>query len=225
MKKILLFLLVSFSLNAVFSQATRIIDCKEAMALLDKTVKNFKSFEGRFAHSETSQDGRTTNIEEGEVFLKRGGKIKFVYSNPEGKIAVSNGKTAYLYLKEDNSVYKMKIFLKNKLPILAKIIMGQVVPSKEFFCAFSQKEGNITTIQLGSKEKDSSLRHLEVEINEKTYFFSRISYINEYDQKVVFDFIEGRSDKEIPDQVFEFTPPKGAKLLESKEDFEQEMNF
>lgn len=225
MKKILLLLLTFCFLSAAFSESITIIDCKDALALLDKTVKNFKTFEGKFVHSETSPDGRTVNIEEGSVFLKRGGKIKFVYSNPEGKIAVSNGKTAYLYLKEDNTVYKMKIFLKNRLPILAKIIMGETVPSKEFFCAFSQKEANITTIELGSKEKDPSLKRLKVAIDEKTNFFSSISYINEYDQKIVFDLSESRSGGEISDKIFEFTPPKGAKILESSEEFQEELSF
>lgn len=225
MKKLFILFLGLFLVNLHPSEKIKILDCKEAMALLDKTANNFKSFQGKFTHSQTSSDGKKTNIEKGDVFLKRGGKIKFLYTEPEGKIAVSNGKTAYLYLKEDNCVYKTNIILKSKMPLLAKIVLGQTTPSKEFFCAFSQKEGEITTIELGTKEKDISLRRLEVAIDQKSGFFSKISYIDEYDQKIVFDFIDGRSNIEIPNTIFEFTPPKNAKIYESKDDFQQEMNF
>lgn len=225
MKKIFFLIFVLFFFNVNSFDDSMIIDCKEAMALLDRTVKNFKSFEGKFVHKITSLENFADEVEEGKIFLKKGGKIKFNYTKPEGKIAVSNGKIAFIYIKEDNCAYKIKIPFKSKIPPLLKIFMGQIVPSKEFFCAFSAKKGDVTTIELGLKEKDPSFRRVEVSIDEKNCFFSKISYIDQYNQKVVFEFFEGISDRDIQEDIFNFTPPKGTKILESLEDLEEEFRF
>ncbi|MCX7829769.1 MAG: outer membrane lipoprotein carrier protein LolA [Acidobacteria bacterium] len=225
MKKTILLIFLFFICNLFSSDITRIIDCKEAMDILDKTVQSFKSYKGKFCHTVISSDGRETTVEEGDAILKKGGKIKFAYLKPEGKIAVSNGKTAYLYLKEDNCAYKINILFKSKMPLLAKVVLGGIVPSKEFFCAFASKQDNILRLELGSKERDSSLRRLEVSIDEKSKFFSRISYVDEYEQRIIFDFYEGKSNIEILDNVFEFDPPKTAKIFESSEELQEKINF
>ncbi len=225
MKRLFFVILCYFFFTATSFDNTNVVDCKYAMALFDSTVKNFKTFEGRFTHSYSSPDGKTMTVEEGNVFLKKGGKIKFVYSKPEGKIAVSNGKIAYLYLKEDNCAYKIRIPSGKKTPVLAKIIMGKTTPSREFFCAFARRENETLFLELGLKEKDLSLRRLEMGIDEKSGFFSSISYVDQYDQKIILNFFDGKSNTDIPDLFFEFSLPEGAKLLDSPEEFIDELNF
>mgnify|MGYP005844640439 CR=1 FL=1 len=225
MKKNFFLIFVVFFFNVNSFDDSKIIDCKEAMALLDRTVKSFKSFEGKFVHKITSLENFADEVEEGKIFLKKGGKIKFNYTKPEGKIAVSNGKTAFIYIPEDNCVYKIKIPFNSKIPPLLKIVMGKVVPSKEFFCAFSTKRGDVTTIELGLMEKDPSFRRVEVAIDEKSAFFSKINYVDQFNNKVVFEFFEGISNKGIPEDTFNFIPPEGTKIIESLEYFEEEFKF
>lgn len=226
MKKIFL-LFSAFFLWAVFSfdNKSNVVDCKEAMALLDATMKNIRSFKGKFTHIVESSNGMTLSLEKGDFLLKKGGKIKFIYFKPEGKIAVTNGKNAYLYLKDDNCAYKTKIPSKNKMPILIKMLTGETTPSKEFFCAFSQKENDVILIELGSKEKNNSIRQISVEIDEKKGFLSKISYVDEYDQRITLQFLEIEKGRDLADDIFEFTPPRGAKIFESTEDFIEELNF
>jgi len=195
------------------------------MAILDDVVSKFTSFQGQFKHTVYFVSEGAIEIEEGTLFAEKGGKLRWNYSKPEGKVFVSDGKTAWLYLPDDNRAYKIKISHKKKLPILARIFLGEIKPSKEFFCISAEEKVDLIRIELGSAEKNVAVRRLQVEIDKLTGFFSEISYLDEFDNMMTFNFAGGQSGKTFPKETFQFTPPKNAKISEEAEELGEEMGF
>lgn len=208
----------------VFSQDPNFNECKKAMATLDDVVSRFTSFKGKFVHTISSIDDSFKQSEEGYLYLEKG-KMKWEYTNPEGKIALYDGKYAYLYIKEDNTLYKIKVSSRKKIPFFLKILLGEIKPSTKFFCANSNREDDLIKIELGYEEKEPSFRRVSVTVNEREKFLRQISFINEFDERVTFDFLEGETGTKFKDETFSISSPAGTKTIEDTESFQENLGF
>ncbi len=216
-----IFILFTF---LAFSQESNYNECKKAMATLDNVVSRFTSFKGKFVHTISSIDDSFKQSEEGYLYLEKG-KMKWEYTNPEGKIALYDGRWAYLYIKEDNTLYKIKISSQKRIPFFLKILLGEMKPSTKFFCANSNREEGLIKIELGYEEKEPSFRRVSVIVNEREKFLQEISFINEFDERVTFKFLEGETGIKFKDDTFSFSPGVGTKTIEDTESFQENLGF
>lgn len=184
------------------------------MKLLDEAVAGFGSWEGRFTHSVYSDAESYAETEEGKLFIGKGGKMRWEYSAPKGKLAVSDGRTVWLYVADEKRAYKLKIPPQKYLPVPVRLLLGKTRPSKEFFCAAASVEKGVVTIELGFKEKNVACRRLEVAVNENEKTIAGIRYIDEFDNRVEFRFSEGKKNEKPDPAIFSFTPPPGTRITE-----------
>lgn len=198
-------------------------DCEKAIAAMDEIIANFESWEGNFSHSASFENEGYAVIETGKLFTEKGGKMRWEYDEPEGKLAISDGKVAWLYLPDEKRAYKGKLTSSPKrLPLPARLFLGKIRPSSEFFCVEAKTEKEILTMALGFKERRVDFRRLKVSLDLKSRFLSEISYMDELDNKILFRFSNGIAGKKHDPSLFSFIPPKGTKI---SDDFESNFNF
>lgn len=188
--------------------------CADAMALLDETILKFSSRECSFSHSVSMASGGSTETEEGRLWAEKGGKMRWEYSAPAGKLAVTDGKTAWIYLPDEKRAYKLKVPSRKHLPVPLRLLSGRSKPSGEFFCVSSSSSGGVTTIELGFNEKDVKFRRLAVSLDERERSITGISYVDELDNKVSYSFSGGVKNGKIDPRFFSFTPPAGTRVSE-----------
>lgn len=192
--------------------------CAGSMALLDEIVLDISSWECNFRHSVALGSEGFTEIEEGRVWMEKGGRMRWEYSAPEGKLAVTDGKTAWLYVPDEKRAYKLKIPPQKYLPVPFRLLFGKSRPSKEFFCVSSSSSEGVITVELGLKEKNVKFRRLAVSLDEKGKFITGISYLDEMDNLVSYVFSHCRRNGKIDPGLFSFSPPAGTRVSEEMDD-------
>jgi outer membrane lipoprotein carrier protein len=193
-------------------------ECKQAMAFLDDVITCFASWEGQFDHSVSFESESYVQVEQGRLYVQSGGKMRWEYSEPAGKLVVSDGKTVWLYLPDEKRAYKSRIPASKYLPVTARLLFGKMLPSKEFFCVDARTAGGILTLELGFKEKNVNFRRLSISLDLKEKFISKVSYIDELDNLVTFDFSNGKKGRRLEPALFTFTPPAGTKISDDPGD-------
>lgn len=192
--------------------------CQAAMKLLDEAVAGFESWEGRFTHSVYFNADSRAEIEEGKLLIGKNGKMRWEYSAPKGKLAISDGRTVWLYVADEKRAYRLKVPPQKYLPVPVRLLLGKTLPSKEFFCADATSESGTVTIELGFKEKNVGCRRLKVAVSEKDKSIAGISYVDEFDNRVEFSFSGGKKGGKVNPAVFSFTPPPGTRITEDPDE-------
>ena len=97
---ILALVALTFCLLAVGQQGDLSVD--RITDGVDRHYNDLNSLRAQF--TETYRGAGVTRSESGTLWLRRPGKMRWEYSIPRGKVAVTDGTRAFLYLPEDREV-------------------------------------------------------------------------------------------------------------------------
>lgn len=223
-KKILVLIFAIFLVFSTFASDIYFFDCKGAIKLLDESVSNFSSYKGNFIHSVSSLDNGFTQKEEGIFFFKKG-KMRWEYQKPEKKVALYDGKFAFLYMIEDNILYKIKVSNKKKIPPFVKILLGEMPPSKNFFCSTAKKDGSNIIMEIGYFQKDPTFKRVIITVDENKKLITKISFINQFEERVTFEFFDIQKNLPIDEELFKLNCPISVKVVEDEEGFQENLGF
>ena len=151
-------------------------------------------------------------VAQGEVQIKKPGKMKWVYNSPDPQVLISNHKNLWLYLPEDQQATRMPIesvysanapalFLAGKGTLTDTFNVEQVLPDKD----------KITVVFI-PKEKDSNLNRLVLRTNKNNYQITGASVYDKLGNKTDINFHEIRINEKIAESVFEFQVPAGVEI-------------
>jgi outer membrane lipoprotein carrier protein len=139
-----LFVLASFCASAA--------DLSNILKNIEKRYNRAQTLEVRFAESYKMQ-GRT-RTESGDLLLRKPGRMRWQYTNPAGKLFVSDGKTVYFYSSETNRAERMKLKETDDMRAPMAFLLGRLDFDKDFGRYTYKPEGNgwfITAIPRSEK--------------------------------------------------------------------------
>ena len=158
--------------------------------------------------------GHSRPREAGLLSLRKQGKMRWDYSQPAGKVFVSDGRTMFLYTAEDNRVEKIP--LKNTEDMRAPLafLLGHVDVSRDFRNLQCRPGQGGTWLEAAAKTDrmpyatikmliaaDGEVRQLEVSERDGA--------------ELRFRFSGERLNPAIRDDVFHFEIPRGAEVVDS----------
>jgi outer membrane lipoprotein carrier protein len=182
-----------------------------------------KGVEARYNRAQTLQvlfteqytpPGKARRTESGLLMLRKPGKMRWAYSQPPGKLFVSDGKLLWLYTPEENRVERMKFRESDDMRAPLAFLLGKLNFDKEFRNIQSKIEGADTRIL--AEPKTDNLPYSAVE-----FLVALDSHIKEvkvtgFDRSILhFTFDQERVDPQLDGKLFQFSMPKGAELVES----------
>ena len=182
-----------------------------------------KGVESRYNKAKTLQvlfkeeytpSGKTRRLESGILILRKMGKMRWQYSQPPGKLFVSDGKFLWLYTPEENRVEKMKFQETDDMRAPLAFLLGKLNFDKEFRNLQGKPEGSDTRIT--AEPKTDNLPYSAVE-----FLVASDSHIKEvkvtgFDRSILhFTFDQERVDPQLDAKLFQFSVPKGATLVEN----------
>ena len=182
-----------------------------------------KGVEGRYNRAQTleirfaetySGLGRGPRTETGVLYLRKPGRMRWEYTQPAGKLFVSDGKQVYLYLPDENRVEKMKLKDTEDMRAPMAFLLGKLHFEKEFqnLQARAEGEGSLVT----AEPKSNSLPYSKVEFQVSPTFEIRKLHIVGQDQSVLdFAFESEKLNPPLANSLFQFQPPAGAQIVES----------
>ena len=104
---------------------------------LQKRYQGIRDFSADFVHSYRGGVLRTQATERGSVSIKKPGMMRWVYTDPEQKEFVSDGRKVYSYLPEDKQVLVASVPDDNEATTPALFLAGRGDIARDFTAAYA----------------------------------------------------------------------------------------
>jgi outer membrane lipoprotein carrier protein len=185
-------------------------------------ARTLKGIEDRYNRAQALQLSFTESyqlrgrqqVEKGELFLRKPGRMRWQYTSPPGKLFISDNKFIYSYTPQDHRAEKMKMKETDDMRAPLAFLLGRLQFSEDFREFRSHPEGDgvfITAIP-----KSDKLPYTEVSFLAAPDFSIRRLEVKGQDGSLLqFTFENEKKDPPLQDAMFRFTPPPGAEYVDS----------
>ncbi len=158
--------------------------------------------------------GRPRRTESGTLALQKPGKMRWDYSDPKGKLFVSDGKFLWLYTPADNRAEKMKLKESDDMRAPLAFLLGKLNFKKEFRNIQASSEAGGTRIKAEPSGQD--LPYTNVDFLVAADFTIREVQVTGFDRSVLhFRFEAEKVDPKLTGGLFQFKAPPGAQVVDS----------
>jgi outer membrane lipoprotein carrier protein len=192
---------------------------KEVVDHVQKRYDTAKDFRARFNQTLTNAAFARKTSSSGEVLLKKPGRMRWNYAQPEPKMYLADGNTLWLYEPEDKQAFKQDL-KSSQLPAALAFLSGQGKLAAEFDITFADPKAPYGTprdyvLSLAPKTPQAQVKTILFVVDPKT-FDVRESVITDQ-QGNVNDllFSEIKTNTSIPDATFRWAPPAGVRLIDT----------
>jgi len=151
-------------------------------------------------------------VARGEVKIKKPGRMKWVYNAPDPQVLISNQKTLWLYVPEDEQVTKIPVENVYSSNTPALFLAGQGKLTDSFNIAQVVPEQNEITVVLIPHEGDSNLSRLVLHVDKKNYQIIGSSVYDKLGNRTDIRFRNIRINEEIAENAFNFKVPEGVEV-------------
>ena len=195
--------------------------CEEAqldacITALENRYATMKDISASFKQETFLSVANRSEKAEGKVYIKKGGKMFWDYTQPTAQKIILDGENLWVYLPDEKQVVKNSVTSFSS-HIMADLFYGKVNIKKRFKAAFlsTDSEDNSSNIilELLPKEYNPTLKRLLLEINPVGSLITKTVLEDELGTKTTLMFKEIKVDKGIDDSYFIFTPPPGVEIF------------
>jgi len=184
-----------------------------------------KSVEARYNKAKTLQvlfkeeytsPGHRQLTESGILMLRKPGRMRWDYSQPAGKLFISDGKLLWIYTPAENRVEKMKFQESDDMRAPLAFLLGKLNFQKEFKNIQGTPDG--PGLRITAEPKTDNLPYSQVEFVVTTDARIREVKVTAYDKSMlVFTFDQEKMDPPLDAKLFQFQLPPGAQLVEGEQ--------
>lgn len=195
----------------VFSDTAAPVD--ELISKVEKRYNEAQTLSVNFVEN-YSILGHPRPPESGTLTLRKQGKMRWDYTQPKGKLFISDGKSVFLYTASDNRVEKIP--LKNTEDMRAPLafLLGRLDLKKEFHdFRLGQRDG-ATWLEATAKTDRLPYSSVEMQIGEDGSI-QQLKVMGRDESVTSFRFTDERLNPPVTDSLFRFTPPAGAEVVNS----------
>jgi outer membrane lipoprotein carrier protein len=204
--------LLALSMAAAASPAADVHTIAQAV---DRHYNHLQTLQAEF--SEIYRGGGAERTESGTLFLQKPGKMRWQYRLPQGKLFLSDGQNAWLYLPEDRQVRKTPSRKLDDLRSPLAFLLGKAHLEKELDGLALAPD--VTPLIPGDvvlrgvpKGLASSVNQVMLEVA-ADYRITRIQIEAADGTETEYRFSGQKENVEIPSENFRFTPPAGVEVI------------
>ncbi len=190
--------------------------CAKTMQKLQERYRHFASLEAHFKHSLKATALNQNELEEGTVYMERGGLMRWDYSKPMGKLAVADGRNTYLYLPSENQVYVQPFPKGQKAPLALRLLTGDVVLGREVACTRAYAMGKTVVLALSLKNDEQGIRDLEIACDPTRGVITEVYYKDGLGNQISLTLTDITFPKSLDPALFRFHAPEGARVIRGR---------
>jgi outer membrane lipoprotein carrier protein len=173
-----------------------------------------KTLEVHFVESYSVQ-GRARKSESGELTLRKPGRMRWDYSEPSGKLFLSDGKDVYLYTPEAHRVEKTKLKASDDMRTPLAFLLGKLDFAKDFRDFGVKPEG--ANFLITAKARNDKLPYERIQMLVTPDYQIQRLVIDGQDLSLLTFQLDGeKMNPPVNDAVFKFQMPAGATLVDSE---------
>ncbi len=208
----LIVILLSF---AYVSEAKGTPSLETVIEKLQEFYNNVDDLQAGFLHRAPVALTETTLEERGIFYYKKPSRLRWEYDDPENKLMVVNPEVTWIYLPDDNRVYRQKTDEALSSRIVIRFLSGVGKLEEDFSISFAaplrDEEGRYR-VELVPREYLGGVQKLTVMIDEKTFFIAGYAITDPYGTTSTYTFTDPVINQGLPDELFFQDPPEGARI-------------
>jgi len=160
--------------------------------------------------------GRPRRSETGELSLQKPGKMRWEYTQPAGKLFLSDGKLIYYYNPLSKRAEKMKFKETEDMRAPLAFLLGKLDFQKDFTDFKLKVDGDDKLVIAKPKSEKLPYRQLEFTVSPQMEI-RRLIVSGHDDAVLIFRFSNERVNPTLGEQMFKFELPAGASWLDAPE--------
>jgi len=187
---------------------------QEALDAVQSNYEKVLTFEAEFTQKSYVKMMGETQHAKGTVSIKKPGRMKWIYGAPDTQVLISNGKTLWHYVADEEQVIKVPIESIYSSNTPALFLAGQGNLIKTFNVESISLETNPISISLTPKKDDQALTRLQLFANKKNYQITGSTVYDKLGNKTEIQFSKIKTNKDIPEKTFQFQAPPEVEILD-----------
>ena len=188
----------------------------EIAAALQQKYDTIRDFSADFTHNYEGGVLRKKVSERGTVLIKKPGRMRWNYTNPEQKVFVSDGRQIYLYVPADNQVMVTPVPEQDEATTAVLFLAGKGNLTRDFTVSFVPGgPPDHHKLRLEPKQPERDYDWLEVEVSKSTLQISALHAGDRQGGRSSFQFTNFKENLGLSDKLFEFKIPRGAEVIRS----------
>lgn len=212
------FLLCTASVSGTREQAGPPADtlCARTMRQLKERYSHFTAMKAHFTHALKATALNQDEVEEGTVYVERGGLMRWAYTKPEGKLAVSDGRNSYLYLPSENQVYVQPMARGERAPLALRLLTGNVDLDRDVECTKAYEMGKVVVLALHLMGEDEGIRDVEIAYEPSLKMITEVFYKDALGNQISLTLTDVTFPRGLDQRLFQFKVPTGARVIKGK---------
>ena len=185
-------------------------------AKVQQRYNGIKDFQGEFVQTYEGGVLRWKTTEQGTVAIKRPGRMRFTYTQPERKEFVSDGTRLYTHLVADKQVIVSPAPDASDDSIPALFLTGQSDLAHDYVASFTPLPGaatGLTTLKLVPRKPHADYESLGIGIDPKTLQIQFLTAVDKQGGRSSFSFSNLKENRGLSDKDFEFRMPRGVDVV------------
>ncbi len=155
-----------------------------------------------------------SHTESGTLYLKKPGRMRWEYSQPPGKLFLSDGKEVYLYTPDQNRAEKSKLKESEDMRAPLAFLLGKLDFGREFQDFQTRPEGENTWITAAPKNKNAEFSKVEF-LAAPSGEILRLKVTGLGNTRLDFTFSHEQINVPVAAALFVFHPPPGTEVVEA----------
>jgi outer membrane lipoprotein carrier protein len=185
----------------------------DTLQRLEKRYNNARTIQVPFEQTYVAP-GRPRRAESGTLYLRKPGRMRWDYSNPAGKVFLSDGKHIYFYSPSTNRVEKTPAKSTDDLRAPLAFLLGKLDFRRDFREFRVRQEGTEIYIAAIPKSDKAPYRQVDFVVS-PDYRIRRLIVASHDGSQMDFRFGDERINAALDSNLFVFKVPEGAELIET----------
>ena len=187
---------------------------QQALDAIQNNYEKILTFEANFTQKSYIKMMDQTQSIEGQVKIKKPGKMRWVYEAPEEQVLISNEKTLWLYVPEEEQATKVPVESIYSSNTPALFLAGKGKLTQAFNVESISQENENIIITLIPKTIQQNLARLVLMADKKNYQITGSTVYDKLGNKTAIRFNRIRVNQEIPEEQFQLNTPPNVEVLD-----------
>jgi outer membrane lipoprotein carrier protein len=188
---------------------------EDLAARIQARYDGIRDFEADFVQTYEGGVLKTKSAERGTVAIKRPGRMRWVYSQPERKEFVSDGTRIYSYLPADKQVIVSPVPAADTTAP-AMFLTGKGNLARDFIASHADLAGNapgLLGLKLVPRREDPEYESLTLGVDPGSLQIRLLTAVDRQGGRSTFTFSNLRENRGLSDKMFEFRIPRGVDVI------------
>lgn len=196
----------------VFSADATTVDVNRTLKGIENRYNTTQTLQVNFAETYSFRGRKRT--EQGTLYLRKPGRMRWQYTSPAGKLFISDGEFVYYYSPEQNRAEKTKLKGTDDLRAPLAFLLGKLNFQEDFREFIAKPEGADAAIT--AIPKSDKLPYTEVSfLAGPDFVIKRLSVKGQDGSVYDYAFENEKKNAPVNDAMFRFTPPAGVEYVDS----------